>query len=52
MEIARSWGKDKIKEGERDDDGPWMGILVAAAFAVQATYDQTKQKSPCQLVFG
>ena len=29
-----------------------MGILVAAAFAVRATYQQTKQKCPVQLVFG
>ena len=31
---------------------PWMGILAAAAFAIQATYHWNKQKSPGQLVFG
>ena len=28
-----------------DDAEPWMGILAAAAFAVQATYHRTLKKS-------
>ena len=35
-----------------DDADPWMGILVAAAFAVLSTYHRTKVKSPGQLFFG
>ena len=34
------------------DSEPWMEILLAAAFAVRATYNRTKQKIPGQLVFG
>ena len=35
-----------------DDADPWMGILAAADFVVQATYHRIKQKCPGQLVFG
>ena len=35
-----------------DNADPWMGILAAAAFSVQSTYQNIKQKSPGQLVFG
>ena len=31
---------------------PWMGILAAAAFVVQAIYHRTKQKIPVQLVLA
>ena len=34
-----------------DDADPWMGILVASAFAVRSTYHQTKEKNPGELVF-
>ena len=41
-----------LQETYVDNADPWMGILEAAAFAVQSTYHQIKQKSPGQLVFG
>ena len=41
-----------LQETYVDDADPFMGILNAAAFAVQSTYHSTKYKSLGQLVFG
>ena len=41
-----------LQETYVDDADPWMGILVAAAFAVRSTYHKTKGKIPGKLVFG
>ena len=35
-----------------DDTNPWIGILMAAAFAVGYTYYRTTQTIPGKLVFG
>ena len=41
--IHKSLG-DLIRSFNPHDTDPWMGILFAEDFAVQATYHQTKQK--------
>ena len=41
-----------LHETYSDDADPWMGILVADAFAVRSTYHRTKGNSPDQVVFG
>ena len=41
-----------LQETYVDDVDPFMGILVAAAFAVQSTYHRAKGKILGQLVFG
>ena len=40
-----------IQETYLDAD-QWLGILAASTFAVQSTYHRTKDKIPCQMVFG
>ena len=35
-----------------DMDGPWLGILAAASFAMCSTYHTTLRAIPGQLVFG
>ena len=41
-----------LQETYVDNADPWMGILAAAYFLVQSSYQNIKQKSPGQLVFG
>jgi hypothetical protein len=35
-----------------DQDDPWTGILMVAAFALHSTYHTTLNATPGQLVFG
>ena len=41
-----------LQETYVDDSDPWMGILAAAAFAVQSAYHRTQVNIPGYLVFG
>ena len=41
-----------IKGTYVDEDDPWLGILVAAAFTIHSLENRLKCYSPCQLIFG
>ena len=41
-----------IKETYKDEDGPWLGILEAEAFAILSKLSRLKGYSPGQLLFG
>jgi hypothetical protein len=45
--IIRTFSKENM-----DEENPWAGISAATMFAIRATYHNTLQATPLQLVFG